>query len=84
MAGREETIDDKTILRLIRDSDDPFLATSEIADLLDFSSQGTLKRLYSLEEDGYLSCKKAGNTNIWWLTDSGIEYTKSGESNWSE
>lgn len=81
MAGREETIDDETILKLIRDSDDPFLATSEVADLLGFSPQGTLKRLYSLEEDGYLRYKKAGNTNIWWLTDTGVKYLNSSESN---
>lgn len=72
MAGRKETVSDVEILRIVADHSDPFLTTSEIANMLDFTLTGARKRLYSLEEKGYLQSKKAGNSPVWWISEEGI------------
>lgn len=79
MAGREETVDDREILRFISDHEDLVVTTSEVAEFLDFSNAGTLKRLHALHEDGYLGYKDAKNIHIWWLSDAGQEYLESVE-----
>lgn len=76
MAGRKETISDEEILSIFLESSDPFLTTSELADELDFTLTGIRKRLYDLDEEGYLSFKKAGNSPVWWITDKGRKHLK--------
>jgi len=80
MAGRKETVSDEEILFIFSTQSDPFLTTSEVAEELDFTLTGARKRLYSLEESGYLKSKKAGNSPVWWLSDSGEESVKQGKS----
>ncbi|MDB2223458.1 hypothetical protein PM023_02070 [Halorubrum ezzemoulense] len=67
MAGRKETISDSEIILLFENSEEPVLTTSEVADEFDFTLTGARKRLYSLEEEGVLEMKKAGNSPVWWL-----------------
>lgn len=74
MAGRKPTVTDAEILGIFRETSDPVLTTVEVAETLDFSQPGILKRLKQLESDGCLSRKKAGNSHVWWLTDEGREY----------
>lgn len=71
MGGRKETVSDEEILQLFVDADRPFLTSPEVAEKLDFTRAGAIKRLNSLETGGYLNVKKTGNTNIWWITDAG-------------
>lgn len=71
MAGRKETVSDAEILRIFYRCSDPFLTTSEVAEQLEFSLEGARKRLYALEEDGYLEYKKVGNSPAFWLTEQG-------------
>lgn len=69
--GRKETVDDSEILEMFVTADDPILFTGELADEFDFSNQGMIKRLRSLEQDGYLSVKRSGNVPAWWITEKG-------------
>ncbi|MFC4405413.1 hypothetical protein [Haloarchaeobius iranensis] len=79
--GRKETVSDDEILSLFVETDDPVLTTSEVADVLDFSLNGTRKRLDSLEANGLLAVKRAGRGKIWWLTDEGREFIKNASEN---
>lgn len=72
--GRKETVDDREILGLFREDDDPVLFTQEVAQEIGFSSQGTLPRLHNLAEEGLLESKKGGRSIVWWLTQDGQEY----------
>ena len=71
MAGRKETVSDEEIIRIFENHSDPFLTTSEVANKIDFTLTGARKRLYNLEEEGHLECKKAGNSPVWWLSEEG-------------
>jgi len=77
--GREETVDDSEILRLFEEAEDPFLFTGEVADTIGFSNQGTLPRLRTLEEQGYLQSKRGGKVLAWWLTEDGQSYLETFE-----
>jgi Mn-dependent DtxR family transcriptional regulator len=74
MPGREETVDDKEIMRFIVEHEDPFVFTGDVADFLDFSTGGTLKRLRKLKSAGYLNVKKSGKVPGWWPTEAGREF----------
>lgn len=71
MGGRKETVTDEEILQIFINADRPFLTSTEVAERLEFTRSGALKRLNSLEKGGYLDVKKTGNVNIWWITDAG-------------
>lgn len=73
MAGRKETISDTEILRYFEESDEPFLSTGEMADMLGFSKTGARKRLYELSEEGLLDFKRVGRSPVFWLTSEGEE-----------
>lgn len=75
--GRRETIEDQEILKIFQGSDDPVLFTSEVADKIEFSNQGTLPRLKDLEDRGYLDSKSKGHSLVWWITESGVEFLES-------
>ena len=74
MAGREQTVSDEEILRFFTESEDPFLTTGEVAEFLDFSNQGTLKRLYRLEDAELIDSKRAGKVPGWWITEKGRRF----------
>lgn len=73
MAGRKPTVSDEAILHVLFKSTDPFLTTTEIADQVDLSQPGALKRLRDLQESGYVEHKKAGNSNTWWISSKGYQ-----------
>lgn len=72
--GRKESVDDKEILRVFEQADDPILFTREVAEEIEFSSQGTLPRLRQLEDRGLLASKKGGKALVWWITEEGEEF----------
>lgn len=47
--------------------------TSEIENELPLSRQQLNNRLSGLEEDGYVTSKKASGRRLWWLTDRGCK-----------
>lgn len=71
--GRKPTISNEEILEVFLNHRDPVLSTAEVAEIVDFSQAGILSRLRSLEKKGWLASKKIGNSNAWWLTESGKE-----------
>lgn len=74
MTGRKRTVTNKEILETLSAISEPFLTTTEVADELDFSQPGALRRLRELEELNLVGTKKAGNSNTWWITDRGRAY----------
>ncbi|WP_353633367.1 winged helix-turn-helix domain-containing protein (plasmid) [Halobacterium sp. NMX12-1] len=74
MGGRPPDTTDREILVLFRDADDPVLSTSDIADQLSYSLQGTLSRLTTLEQEKVLDSRKIGNAKAWWLTEDGQRF----------
>lgn len=70
MAGREKTVSDEEILQLFRESPDPVLTTSEVAEEFDFSNAGAGKRLKELVREGRLDMKRAGRNPVYWLDES--------------
>lgn len=69
--GREVTVDDVDILRVFEEAGDPFLFTGEVAEALDFSGSGALKRLKKLDSKGLITSKRSGKVPGWWITDKG-------------
>ena len=76
-SGRfSESIDDDDVVAAVR-AHDP-AATSEIADELGLSRQGTDRRLRSLRDAGRVSSKKIGASLVWFMprdrteVDSGV------------
>ena len=74
MAGREETVSDKEILKFFEDADDPILGTGDVAELLDFSKRGARERLYKLTDKGLIDYRKIGRVPAFWITDKGRAY----------
>jgi hypothetical protein len=74
-AGRKPRVTDDEILQLLRDTNDPVLSTSGVAERLPIKRRATYKRLASLREDGRLAGKQIGGRNtVWWMpegTDDG-------------
>ena len=69
-AGRPPAVTDEEILDQFRESDDPVLIASEVADELPIGRRGIYKRLESLAEDGRLGRKKIGGRGtVWWLLE---------------
>lgn len=78
MGGRKPTISDREILEFLCQTEDPFLGTSEVAELAGFSTNdGANKRLSDLKDRGLVDSKRAGNSLTWWITDVGREYLES-------
>lgn len=73
MAGRKPTVSDQDILDIFRAHEDVMLATTEVAEELGMTRQGTIKRLRKLEEAGDLKKKHFGNQIIWALADDVTE-----------
>lgn len=67
MVGRKPDVKDKEIIEVLEQASDPVLSTSEVAERLPIKPNGTQKRLKSLQSDGDISGKKAGNSWIWWI-----------------
>ena len=74
--GRKPTVSDEEILTVFRDSDDPVLIASEIAEKVDIGRRAVNYRLEKLESEGVLRSKSVGGrSTVWWLpehTDTGL------------
>ncbi|WP_133412141.1 MarR family transcriptional regulator [Halalkaliarchaeum desulfuricum] len=55
------------IIRAFKESSDPFLTTTELAEQFDMTRQGMAKRLDRLAERGVLTRKSCGSGYGWWL-----------------
>jgi predicted ArsR family transcriptional regulator len=65
--GPAPTDTDEDILNLFRQTTDPVLTTTEVADQLSIGRRATLNRLQALENEGRLQSKKAGaKSTVWW------------------
>jgi len=65
--GREVT--DEKIISILRQSDDPFLFTGEVADEIGMTRQGAHRRLKELASDEQSCVRKKGtDATIWWAS----------------
>ncbi len=68
--GRQPTVSDDDILDAFRQSEDPVLSTSEVANAIEMGERGTLSRLKQLANDGEITQKKVGaKATVWWIDD---------------
>jgi Fe2+ or Zn2+ uptake regulation protein len=73
-AGRPPSVSDEEILDVFRESSDPVLIASEVADEVSIGRRGVYKRLKQLAEDGQLGRKKIGGRGtVWWLAGLGSD-----------
>jgi hypothetical protein len=63
------SVDDTTILEVLRANDDPRLTTTEVADQLPITRGRTRTRLQELVDDDKLKRTKEGNAVVWWLPE---------------
>ena len=67
------------LLKAVAASDDPCVTTQEVAEHVSIGVRRTRDRLYELADEGLLDYKKAGNSPVFWPTDEGREFLKSGD-----
>ncbi|WP_331234852.1 winged helix-turn-helix domain-containing protein [Natronorarus salvus] len=66
--GRKPRVSDEEILDVFRNSADPVLIASEIAEHVDISRRAVNYRLTNLEDEGILRSKQVGGrSTVWWL-----------------
>lgn len=64
------TVNDDEIIRRLQECGDPAYATSEIAEMLDMTLEGTRGRLDDLVDEGRLEKKKPNpQSTMWWLPE---------------
>lgn len=72
--GRPPRVSDEEILDVFRESEDPFLIASEVAEGLPIGRRGVYNRLEKLADEGELNYKKIGGRGtVWWLAELGSE-----------
>ena len=65
--GRKPTVSDNEILEVFRQTSDPVLTTSEVAEQIDLGRRGTFDRLDRLAKEGEIKMKKVGESGaVWW------------------
>jgi len=73
-AGRPPSVSDEEILDVFRESSDPVLIASEVADEVSIGRRGVYKRLEQLADEGELGRKKIGGRGtVWWLAAPGSD-----------
>lgn len=65
--GRKPRVSNQDVLAVFRDTDEPVLSTSEVADALPIKRRGTHDRLTALVEAGVLTRKQIGKSTVYWL-----------------
>lgn len=66
--GRKPTVSDEEILDIFRNSSEPVLTASEIADELPLGRRAVFKRLRNLADQNILESKGTGSGGrVWWL-----------------
>lgn len=87
-AGRyAETVTPERVLEVFDLVDGPTITSSDVAGILDCSTEAARQKLNRLHEQGRIHRRKAGRTVLWWLADDGDTPTVSGidpdESFWT-
>lgn len=67
------SVDDETILDVLRSNDAPRMTTTEVAGHLPVTRGTTRTRLQRLADDGLLERTTEGNTVVWWLPERADE-----------
>jgi predicted transcriptional regulator len=71
MPQGKETVSDKQIINAISNHPDPFIASSELAEMFDHTRQWAHNRLTELHDAGQIEKKEAGERSvIWWVAQS--------------
>ena len=66
--GRKRRVSDEEILEVFRQTDDPVLIASEIAEHVGLSRRAVNYRLKKLSDEGILDSKQVANRTVaWWL-----------------
>lgn len=66
--GRKPTVNDEEILDIFRNSSEPVLTATEVADQLPVGRRAVLKRLRNLEDQDLLRSKQVGSgSRVWWF-----------------
>ena len=63
------SVDDETILEVLRSNDAPRMTTTEVAGHLPVTRGTTRSRLQALVDDDLLERKTEGNNVVWWLPE---------------
>lgn len=69
MVGRTRSVSDAEIIEAIKDSADPVVGASEVADTVGLTRQRVNELLNNLEDEGLLRSKQLGSGVAWWLAD---------------
>ena len=69
------TVDDETILEVLRSNDAPRMTTTELAGHLPVTRGTTRTRLQGLVDEGLLQRTTEGNDVVWWLPERESEPT---------
>ena len=78
------TVDDETILEVLRSNDAPRMTTTEVAGHLPVTRGTTRTRLQGLVDEGLLERTTEGNDVVWWLPEREAELGVEEESTESE
>ena len=78
------TVDDETILEVLRSNDAPRMTTTEVAGHLPVTRGTTRTRLQGLVDEGLLERTTEGNDVVWWLPERESELGVDEESTESE
>ena len=73
MAHGNRKVSDEQLIEEFRDTDEPYLTASELADRLSMTRQGVHSRLMDLYKQGTIERKKTGRTVGWWLSTNQSE-----------
>lgn len=68
------SVDDETILEVLRNADDPRLTTTEVAGKLPVTRGTTRTRLQALADEGLLTRTRKGRNVVWWLPERADEF----------
>ena len=74
------TVDDETILEVLRSNDAPRMTTTEVAGQLPVTRGTTRTRLQGLVDEGLLERTTDGNEVVWWLPEREAEPTGEAET----
>ena len=78
--GPDPKHSDEEILKLFRDTADPVLFASEIAESLDTTRQTVYNRMDDLLGKGYIRTKKPGErSRIYWISYEGMSHLEDHE-----
>lgn len=67
MPQGKQTVSDSQIIMAIKNHDDPFVRSKEIADIFEHSRQWAHERLDQLEDDDLINKKGSSKSVIWWV-----------------